>query len=101
MLKGEIQRKSQSIRARFGQLSVFLLELYPRLKKIPVEIKSLRKRLEALVNEEEEISELLQQCNNELAPIRQLSDDLLREIFVRCLPSQVTFDSTEAPCFFA
>ncbi|KAH6874317.1 hypothetical protein BKA70DRAFT_1556222 [Coprinopsis sp. MPI-PUGE-AT-0042] len=34
---------------------------------------------------------------NALSPIRQLSDDLLREVFVRCLPSQRTFDSTEAP----
>ncbi|KAH6874316.1 hypothetical protein BKA70DRAFT_1577279, partial [Coprinopsis sp. MPI-PUGE-AT-0042] len=58
------------------------------------EIKSLRERLEAPLDEEAEVSELR---NNELAPIRRLSDDLLRETFVRCLPSQGTFDSTEAP----
>ncbi|KAH6915593.1 hypothetical protein BKA70DRAFT_1253224, partial [Coprinopsis sp. MPI-PUGE-AT-0042] len=45
-------------------------------------------RLEQIRNEIDKA-----ECNNELAPIRRVSDDLLREIFVRCLPSPGTFDS--------
>ncbi|KAH6874324.1 hypothetical protein BKA70DRAFT_1577287 [Coprinopsis sp. MPI-PUGE-AT-0042] len=68
-----------------------------RLEQIRNEIDSLRERLETLMDEEAEVSALLQQCNNELAPIRRVSDDLLREIFVWCLASPGMFDCMEAP----
>ncbi|KAF8184483.1 hypothetical protein BJ912DRAFT_974993 [Pholiota molesta] len=76
-----------------------LVEPQIRLGKVDNKIYELEQALEALKKGRKNLDDEIQQHKRLLSPIRRLPDDMLREIFLACLPGthNAVMDCEEAP----
>lgn len=81
------------------EIKTFLVEPTKRVQQTEAEIASLQARLDLLRTENASLKQQVETCRSSLTIVRRLPDDILLEIFFRCLPerSSPTMDATAAP----